>query len=509
MRLTSTRRAAAISQGAPRAAALVGLARTLKKQGLTGPALDAYRALASLGAVSVAGWPAELEAHRQRRKLYEGIGDHQSGLAESELIRTALAQCRFQIDKVTFDSYAAELPTPPNVDPVGLRLAEAAAGLWTTFDGQSSGRMSFSSAGGAVTAAWKRTDDRTAVILSPTTALMASAQPVANDLRVAVVLEGDTGQRVAGTMAPGAQTVARTTRESSLPWAVRVAATDADALQKAGRARDRILGAAFGLMVLIIGASAYVVSRSLMRELEVARLQSDFVAAVSHEFRTPLTAMRHMTEVLEEDSADAAQRPRYFRALAKETRRLHNLVESLLDFRKMEEGRPDFQAVDLDPNALVRELVGQLREGLPERRRIILQSSAASLFVQGDWDALALALRNVIDNALKYSPVDTPVTVSVERRGGDIAISVDDHGPGIPASEQRAVFRKFVRGASTKALNVKGTGIGLTMADRIVRTHAGRLELESDGRSGCRFTILLPLRNIAAGTAEAASSANT
>lgn len=113
--------------------------------------------------------------------------------------------------------------------------------------------------------------------------------------------------------------------------------------------------------------------------------------------------------------------------------------------------------------------------------------------IRADREALALALRNLVDNAFKYCPGDSPVKVSVEARNGLAGISVQDEGVGISKQEQREIFRKFTRGSSARRLNVKGTGIGLAMADRIVKAHGGRLDLDSEPGRGSRFTILLPI----------------
>jgi signal transduction histidine kinase len=112
--------------------------------------------------------------------------------------------------------------------------------------------------------------------------------------------------------------------------------------------------------------------------------------------------------------------------------------------------------------------------------------------IRADREAIALALRNLLDNAVKYSAESSTVSVSVQSRGDLTGISVEDQGAGITRQEQRDVFRKFVRGTAARTLNVKGTGIGLAMADQIVSAHGGRLELLSEPGLGSRFTIWLP-----------------
>jgi two-component system phosphate regulon sensor histidine kinase PhoR len=251
-------------------------------------------------------------------------------------------------------------------------------------------------------------------------------------------------------------------------------------------------------MVLIIAAASYFVFRSVNRELSVARLQSDFVDAVSHEFRTPLTAMCHLTEMLEDGAAPSGRLPHYYRALGKESRRLKAMVESLLDFGRIEAGRRTYEFVDTDAAEFVSEIVHEFRERAPSaahRLELVESPNAASerLRIRADRSALALALCNLVDNALKYSADPSPVKVSVQSAGPFVGIAVEDEGPGISRDEQHDVFRKFARGSAARTLNVKGTGIGLTMAEQIVKAHGGRLELASEPGRGSRFTTLLPV----------------
>jgi signal transduction histidine kinase len=116
----------------------------------------------------------------------------------------------------------------------------------------------------------------------------------------------------------------------------------------------------------------------------------------------------------------------------------------------------------------------------------------ADQIAPADREAISLALRNLIDNALKYSPESMPVHVSIVREGSQVLIAIADEGPGIAASEQRDIFKKFVRGSAAADRRVKGTGIGLAMADHIVRAHGGQIRLRSEVGRGSTFTIAIP-----------------
>jgi two-component system phosphate regulon sensor histidine kinase PhoR len=144
----------------------------------------------------------------------------------------------------------------------------------------------------------------------------------------------------------------------------------------------------------------------MRRELAVARLQTEFVAAVSHEFRTPLTSLQHVTELLEEDDElPPARRKPLYTAMGRSTTRLRGLVESLLDFARMEDGRKPYDLQPLDPSALVRRVVAEFESHTPEKTAIALdlpEPDAARC--PADANALGHALWNLLDNAVKYSP---------------------------------------------------------------------------------------------------------
>jgi len=169
------------------------------------------------------------------------------------------------------------------------------------------------------------------------------------------------------------------------------------------------------------------------------------------------------------------------------------MVESLLDFARMESGRQVYHTEVWEPAELVRDIVEEFREqAFAGASRVELAGLAQGYQVRVDREAFTRAIWNLIDNAVKYSPATSPVRVSVLARDRHVAIAVEDQGAGIPEREHREILRKFVRGSAAQAMHVKGTGIGLAMVHHIVKAHGGRLEVESGTGRGSRFTILLP-----------------
>jgi len=476
-----------------RAAALMRLARSLRKQQQLQEALVAYGELASMGETAVAGSPAELIARRERIALFAMIGDKKAAESEAVSLRSALSDGRYAIDRATFDFYSESVSAP---QPRESKLADAVESLWPLWQQQAAGQASWTDGGTSFAAVWRRTFTGTAVIVGKVNSLAVPLVAVIRNLKVRLALEDRSGRPSWGIVPAGsALLVTRTFRETGLPWTLRVATSNPAAASEVSASRRRLMSAGFGLMLLVIAAAGYFVFRAVSRELGVARLQSDFVAAVSHEFRTPLTAMRHLTEMLEEGNTPQDRLVPYYLALGKETRRLHTLVENLLDFGRMEAGRRAYRMEDANAADLVRHVVDEFRERSSiGGHRVQLQASSGPLHIHADRGALAVALGNLIDNAIKYSRDESTVSVAVELQNGLAGISVQDQGVGIPKEEQREVFRKFARGSSAKKLNVKGTGIGLTMAEKIVKAHGGRLELASELDCGSRFTIFLPVQ---------------
>jgi len=191
---------------------------------------------------------------------------------------------------------------------------------------------------------------------------------------------------------------------------------------------------------------AVFTGRAFRRQLRLARLKTDLVAAVSHELRTPLASMRVLVDGLLADShLDETKTREYLHLLAGENARLTRLIENFLVFSRLERGRERFVFVPVAPSAIVSTAVGAMRERMPSACDLRIEVAPDLPPVLADPDAAASALINLLDNALKYTPDEKRQLVRVDRAPDGVAFEVQDNGVGIPTREQRRIFRRFYR----------------------------------------------------------------
>jgi two-component system, OmpR family, phosphate regulon sensor histidine kinase PhoR len=282
--------------------------------------------------------------------------------------------------------------------------------------------------------------------------------------------------------------------DTGLPWAVAVGPIADASLNAEFETRRRLLALGLVAILVLLGGGSYFLWRVVEREMAVARLQTDFVAAVSHELRTPLTALRHVTELLAEDDQMPQQaRAAFYEALGRNTDRLQRLVESLLDFARLESGRKPYDPQPLDAGALASDVVADFSaQHAPQALAIEVDLETPAPRIRADRASLSTALWNLLDNAIKYSPPGGTVRVSVRSHPAGVAIAVGDRGLGVPARERAEIFQRFVRGAHARQLGIKGTGLGLAMASRVAEAHGGHIELDSEEGAGSTFRLVLP-----------------
>jgi len=248
------------------------------------------------------------------------------------------------------------------------------------------------------------------------------------------------------------------------------------------------------LVILFIGSGLVV--RTIVQEASLLKLKSDFIASVSHEFKTPLTAMGAILEhLLGGDVEDPVKTREYVGILQHDSDRLKRLVKNVLDFSKIEDGKRDYRLRPADVARLVeREIRSFEKESGTAGFRIGFRTDDGVSAVPLDEEAIGQALHNILDNAVKFSPGDATIDVEVRKKDDAVEIAVRDKGIGIPENEQKKIFEKFYRGKRAASVSPTGTGLGLALVRHIVHAHHGDVVIQSRPGEGTRVSIILPVR---------------
>jgi signal transduction histidine kinase len=250
------------------------------------------------------------------------------------------------------------------------------------------------------------------------------------------------------------------------------------------------------LLVLSVTAfGAYLVWRDVRRELMVAEMRSRFVSAVSHELKTPLTAIRMFAETLQMGrSADPEVQAEYLETIVDESERLTRLLNNVLDFSKIERGQKAYRR---EPTCLA-----EIVESSARAMRYPLQQQQVELDVQiedgmpparVDRDSIEQAILNLLANAMKYSGESRDIELRLGRDNSFAVIGIADHGIGIEPDQQARIFEQFYRVPAKQNEGIPGTGLGLTLVRHIAEGHGGHVTVQSVPGQGSTFAIHLPL----------------
>ncbi|MBE6995070.1 MAG: HAMP domain-containing histidine kinase [Ruminococcaceae bacterium] len=226
---------------------------------------------------------------------------------------------------------------------------------------------------------------------------------------------------------------------------------------------------------------------------EIARMEkvkNDFISSVSHELRTPLTAIGGWAETIESDLSDTQTATAGLEIIKKETRRLSQMVEELLDFSRIESGALKLQTELFDLRGELYDAVFTYNEMLRQNGLYIeYNESPEPVMVVGDRNRLKQVFLNIIDNAGKYGADGDSVGISITREGPNAVVKIADHGQGIPENELPFVKEKFYKGSSARG---RGAGIGLAVCNEIIAMHDGTLDVSSVYGEGTEITITIP-----------------
>jgi signal transduction histidine kinase len=271
-------------------------------------------------------------------------------------------------------------------------------------------------------------------------------------------------------------------------------------LQENARGVRRTLVLLIAAALAAIAFGGWAVFADARRQMALAQKKTDFVSNVSHELKTPLTSIRMFAEMMQSENATEEKRPQYLRIIVAEAERLTRLINNVLDFARLErkQKRYDFHPLDLH-EVLARTWEGHelhLREQVFTTR---WQAAPPPYPVRGDDDALAQILVNLLSNAEKYSVERKEVEIHSYLTEDSVHVSVLDRGSGVPPGEETKIFEAFYRAHDSLASGIQGSGLGLTLAQRLAKEHGGEISYQAREGGGSNVTLRLPLARTGVG----------
>jgi signal transduction histidine kinase len=482
-----------------RAAALVRLGRVQRRERMWPDALQTYRTLESFEGTFIAGIPASLIARTARCSILKESGSADA-FREAAAVWADLTAGKWRLGKATLETYLNDLRTiAPQLElsqdwSDRMILAEAAA--WAFQQHTAKGREAHEFDGNAASVFWETRDGAWIAKITGPKTWRNLWKKLEQETGAVLRLTDHEGRVVYGNLARPGQSAFRAASMSGLPWNITMSPAEDDALSSYWIARRRFLIAGMAIFAVVLALGSFLIARAIDREFAVARLQSDFVAAVSHEFRTPLTSIRQLSEMLARGRMENEQdKNRAYELILGQSERLRRLVESLLDFGRMQAREFKFRSESLDAADCFRAVAEEFEQTVRSRGyHIDFSDGGQDVPIRGDREALSNALWNFLDNAVKYSPDEKQIGVFVLRVNGTVEVRVRDCGAGIPKEDLTRVFGKFFRGANAKAQGTQGTGIGLAVVKEIVEAHGGTVRVRSKIGEGSEFTMVLPCR---------------
>jgi len=298
---------------------------------------------------------------------------------------------------------------------------------------------------------------------------------------------------------PGVKLLSRTAEGDALGESfpgLRVEWSDNRFLETTNRSVPVAIWVAGLAMVLGIAVfCGYLILRDVNRDVHMTEVRSQFVASVSHELKTPLTSIRMFAETLSMGRANDRAKSEYLEIIVNESERLARLVDNVLDFSKLEQGKKIYRLRPTRLDEVAGSAVRAMQFPLAQQGfQLHVSVDQEMPELQADPDAIQQAILNLLTNAMKYSGDAREIDLRLGARNGDAVIEVADRGLGMAPEEQKHVFEKFYRAPSHESRLIAGTGLGLTLVAHIAKAHGGRVEVESEPGVGSTFSILIPIR---------------
>ena len=254
------------------------------------------------------------------------------------------------------------------------------------------------------------------------------------------------------------------------------------------RKTAQYIGEGFTFFLLIM-AGAVFVSRSIKRQLKFSIEQQNFMMALTHELKTPIAVTKLNLETLQKRKLEEVQQQRLIQTTLQEANRMNSLCNNMLLSSQIEARGFLISKEDINLSELVNNCVQDFITRYPQRSINTLINP--EIFVEGDQLLLEMAVNNLVENAIKYTPKETAITVVLTENDSTIILQVKDEGKGIADEEKKKVFNKFYRVGNTATKGAKGTGLGLYLTERILHQHNGNISVTDNAPAGSIFTITL------------------
>lgn len=316
------------------------------------------------------------------------------------------------------------------------------------------------------------------------------------DDAVEVGIADGEGRVLAGPAAPpGALIAATPLRAPGLAWEVRLYLVDDSGLRAEVHEQFKIYAWTAAVLGAAICAIAAAAGLTLRQQFQLHAMKNTSLATVAHELRTPLATARMLVDTLRAGRyRDAAQLREYLELIAAENERLGRLTDHFLTHLRLGEGRGDLLCERVGAGEVVASAVAALRAKLEAPGcQFTLEMREPAPELLADRDGLVTVLRNLLENALKYTGEEKRLALRVSAEDGEVVFAVSDNGLGLAESERRKIFEPFYQADARLARTREGCGLGLSIARRIVEAHRGRIEVASQPGAGSTFRVHLPL----------------
>lgn len=252
-----------------------------------------------------------------------------------------------------------------------------------------------------------------------------------------------------------------------------------------------ILGEA-SVFILSLIAGIWLINRGYHNEVQLAKQKRNFLLSVTHELKSPLSAMRLILETIQNRNLNDTQKLQLTQNGIKESDRLNTLVNNLLTATRMET-MYNPQKENFNLSKLVREEIERLKQNYPSNYfNTTLQKE--EIFVDADKAGVISIINNLVENAVKYSTTETSIEICLESDQKDAILSIKDKGLGVPLAERQLIFSQFYRIGNEETRNTKGTGLGLYIVKQILTAHNGRISIKENTPKGSIFVVKLPLK---------------